>query len=135
MLDQLMLHEGLRLKPYRDTVGKLTIGIGRNLDDVGISRDEALVLCENDIATAERELDRVAPWWRNLNDARRRVLIDMMFNLGANRLLGFKHSLAAMQAGRFELAASGMLESKWAEQVGKRATRLAIMMKTGEVPA
>lgn len=46
----LIRHDGLRLKPYRDTRNKLTIGVGRNLDDVGITREEALMLPNNEIA-------------------------------------------------------------------------------------
>ena len=72
---QLVVHEGLRLKPYRDSVGKLTIGVGRNLDDVGIAAAEARTLCLNDVAAAESALDARWPWWRGVDDARRAVLV------------------------------------------------------------
>ena len=129
---ELTRDEGLRLKPYRDTVGKLTIGIGRNLDDVGISQDEAMHLLDNDIARTTAALDKAIPWWRSLNDVRQRVVVNMAFNLGVAGLLGFKNTLAAMQAGRYADAAGGMLASKWATQVGERAKRLAAMMAKGE---
>lgn len=73
--------EALRLKPYRDSVGKLSIGIGRNLDDKGISKDEALMMLQNDIAEHLALLDRHLSWWRNMNDPRQRALANMAFNL------------------------------------------------------
>jgi len=127
----LVRDEGLRLKPYRCTAGKLTIGVGRNLDDCGISAPEAMALLANDIATVERELDAGAPWWRQLSEPRQHVLANMAFNLGTPGLLKFKNTLALMQAGKFDDAAHAMLASKWAGQVGARATRLARQMQTG----
>lgn len=127
MLEQ---HEALKLKPYRDSVGKLTIGVGRNLDDVGISVEEAMMLLEHDIEKVLAALDRSLSWWRTLSDVRQLVLADMCFNLGVGGLVGFKKFLAAAQAGEFDLAAAEMLNSTWAEQVGSRATTLAGMMAT-----
>lgn len=128
---ELVRDEGLRLKPYRDTVGKLTIGVGRNLDDVGITKDEAMHLLECDIKRVKTDLDRALLWWRGMDEVRQRVLVNMAFNLGITRLMGFKNTLAAMQAGNYADAAKGMLASKWATQVGARATRLAAMMVEG----
>ena len=128
----LVEHEDLRLKPYKDSVGKLTIGIGRNLDDRGITRDEAFYLCANNIKEVEDDLDRDFPWWRQLDEVRQLVLADMCFNMGITVLSGFKRTLTAIQEHRFKDAARFMLESKWAEQVGRRAERLAEMMRTGE---
>ena len=127
----LVLHEGLRLKPYRCTAGKLTIGVGRNLDDNGITQAEAFALLENDILAVEADLDRTWPWWREMTDARQQVLADMCFNLGLTRLGGFVNTLAAMKRGDYEAAANGMLASLWASQVGRRAQRLAKMMREG----
>lgn len=119
------------LRPYKDSVGKLTIGVGRNLDDVGISRSEALTLLENDIARACKDLDTNLPWWRQLSDTRQQVLADMCFNLGIRRLQGFRKALEAMRAGAWYEAADQMLDSTWASQVGSRAIRLADMMRSG----
>jgi lysozyme len=127
----LVLHEGLRLKPYKCTAGKLTIGVGRNLDDNGITQAEAFHLLENDIIAVEDDLDRTWPWWRQMTDARQQVLADMAFNLGITRLGGFVNTLAAMKRGDYEAAADGMLASLWASQVGRRAQRLAKMMREG----
>lgn len=136
---QLILHEGIRLKPYRCTAGKLTIGIGRNLEDNGITEEEAGFLFDQDIASVIAGLDKYIPWWRELqNDERlawsprQKVLLDMGFNLGVAGLLKFKNTLRAVQEERYADAAKGMLASKWAKQVGKRAVRLARMMETGE---
>ena len=129
MRAELVRDEGLRLKPYKDTVGKTTIGIGRNLDDVGISKDEAYLMLDNDIQRTSDSLDKNLPWWKTLDEVRQRVILNMAYNLGINSLLGFKNTLAAIQAGRYNDAADGMLASKWATQVGDRATRLAKMMR------
>lgn len=127
--DQLIIHEGMRLKPYKDNVGKLTIGVGRNLDDVGISREEAMQLLDNDINIVMDSLDLALPWWRTLDDLRSRAIIDMVFNLGITRFLGFKQMLIALKAKQYDLAAQEMLDSKWAKQVGIRAQTLAAMMR------
>ena len=129
---QLTAHEGVRLKPYRDTVGKLTIGVGRNLDDVGLRSIEAMFLFCCDVAAVEQALDARLPWWRTLDASRRAVLVDMGFNMGAAGLCGFGDMLAAAQAGRFGDAAEAMLRSRWAGQVGRRAATLSRMMRTGE---
>lgn len=129
---ELLRDEGLKLKPYRDTVGKLSIGIGRNLDDVGISAEEAHVLLAHDITAVNAEMDRLFPWAAQMNGARQRVLANMLFNLGAGKLLKFKNTLAAMSAGQYQKASEGMLASLWARQVGDRAKRLAETMKTGQ---
>ncbi|KAG0310255.1 hypothetical protein BGZ97_012685, partial [Linnemannia gamsii] len=81
LLSELSRDEGRRLKPYRDTVGKLTIGVGRNLTDVGISESECDMLLENDIARIRAWLDLKLPWWRDMDKVRQRVLINMTFNL------------------------------------------------------
>ena len=129
---QLVEHEGNLRFPYKDKVGKLTIGVGRNLTDVGVTEAEAFMLLDNDIAVAKADLDRVLPWWTEMNDVRQRVLCDLGFNMGIARLRKFVRTLASMEAGNYKLAAKQMLESKWAGQVGKRAQRLARMMSTGE---
>jgi lysozyme len=129
--EQLMLHEGVRLKPYRDTVGKLTIGVGRNLDDVGLFRSEADFLLSNDIARVYRDCLQAFPFFTALDHVRQKVLLDMCFNLGIAGLKKFKRTLGYVAAGEYDKAAAAMLESKWARQVGKRAHRLAEMMRSG----
>ena len=134
MVRQLRLHEGERLRPYRCTAGKLTIGVGRNLEDRGITAEESAMLLSNDISREERELLAALPWVAKLSEVRQRVLLDMTFNLGLQGLLAFKRTLAAIQAGQYQQAAGMMLESLWARQVGQRAQRLSEMMATGQVP-
>jgi len=135
LADQLIIDEGLRLKPYHCTAGKLTIGIGRNLDDVGITKAEAMMLLGADLDRVEAELDRALPWWRYMSDRRQQVLANMCFNMGLGNstrgLLSFRNTLAAMQRGDYAAAARGMLDSAWARQVGNRAKRLAKMMEQG----
>lgn len=134
MIRQLRLHEGERLKPYRCTAGKLTIGVGRNLEDRGITAEESAYLLGNDISGFYAALLRELPWVAQLDDVRQRVLLDMAFNLGIAGLLGFRNTLATIKAGDYEKAGPMMLQSKWAEQVGKRAERLSTMMVTGKDP-
>ncbi|MCD8491736.1 MAG: hypothetical protein LRY51_07450 [Geovibrio sp.] len=128
--DQLILHEGLRLKPYRCTENKLTIGVGRNIEERGITATEAMFLLKNDIEAVEKELSRFA-WFTKQDEIRRRVLIDMGF-MGVPRLLGFKKMIQALVVDDYEKAAAEMLDSKWSRQVGGRAVRLAEMMRTGK---
>lgn len=131
---QLIRHEGLRLKPYRDTLGVLTIGVGRNLDDRGLTEGEALYLLDSDIDLCERQLVARFPWFAALDAERQRVLLDMVFNLGLTRLLDFKKMLSAVGRGDYAAAAAEMLASRWATQVGARAKRLGLMMSTGRAP-
>jgi len=132
LLTELKRDEGVRLKPYLDTVGKITIGIGRNLTDVGLSQSECEILLHNDIEQTLTWLDRNLPWWKTLDAVRQRVLINMTFNL-SGKLLTFGHTLTAMQHGDYAAAAKEMLNSKWANQVGQRAQRLANAMRTGKI--
>lgn len=129
---QLVLHEGKKAKPYVDTVGKITIGIGRNLTDVGLSEDEIQYLFNNDKARTIKDLDNYLPWWRGLDEVRRRVLFDMCFNMGIGTLRTFKNTLNFIQKKMWTSASQNMLASKWATQVGQRAKRLADMMETGK---
>jgi len=131
LIAQLIVDEGKRNFPYKDTVGKTTIGIGRNLDDRGLSDDEISYLLGNDIKLVERELDISMPWWRGMCDARQNVIAAMAFNLGVPGLKTFTNTLQAMRDGRYSDAADGMLQSKWAQQVGARAVRLSKMMREG----
>lgn len=130
LIAQLEVDEDKRSKPYRCTAGKLTIGVGRNIEDRGLSDDEIRYLLNNDIDIICRELDRAIPWWREMDDARQNVFINMCF-MGVPRFLGFKKMLACAQAKRYDAAAGEMIDSKWADQVGHRAARLARVMRTG----
>lgn len=129
--EQLIRHEGMRLTLYQDSVGKWTIGVGRNIHESGISRQEALMLLENDIDHALSIVSRTA-WWGSLDAVRRRVVVDMTFNLGAAGFRGFKRLNLALTRLDYETAAHEMRNSKWYSQVGERAARLARMMETGE---
>jgi lysozyme len=137
-------HEELRLWPYLCPAGKRTIGVGRNLDDKGLSKEEiamlldegisekvAEMLLDNDIADAIKECNQKFPWFDGLNEARTIVVISMVFNMGMPRFLGFRKTIGHIEAGRFGAAADEMLDSRWARQVGRRATELAQMMRDG----
>jgi lysozyme len=131
LITELKRDEGVELKAYQDTVGIWTIGIGRNLQDVGVSMDEAEYMLANDIDVAVGELQRTFGWFESLSDARQRVCVNMCFNLGLSRLLGFKKFIAAMAIGDWKTAGVEMLDSKWSRQVGVRSTRLKDLLLEG----
>lgn len=131
LIEDLIRDESMVLKPYRDSVGKLTIGVGRNLEDVGITENEATYLLTNDLASVERDLDRNASWWRAMSVNRQRALANMCFNLGWPRLREFRMMLSALESEDWEAAAEEALNSKWAKQVGERAHRIADLIRGG----
>ena len=128
--DMLIRHEGLRLKPYKDSLGILTIGVGRNLDDVGISEDEALLLLDSDIQKAKQGAASFT-WFASLDEVRQDVVTDMIFNMGLTRFSGFKNMIAAIARQDYVAASEEMMKSTWAIQVGQRSIELSAMMKTG----
>lgn len=123
--------ESLKLVPYKDSVGKITIGWGRNLTDNGISIQEAELFLNNDIKDVTDDLNSYIPWWEDIDEIRQLVLADMCFNLGIEGLLKFHKMLAAIRSNNWQLAHDEMLNSKWASQVGNRAPKLAKIMLTG----
>jgi lysozyme len=133
LIKELTVDEGMRKKPYKCTAGKTTIGIGRNLDDVGISQEEAEYLLRNDIKKAVEEAKKF-PWYEGLSPVRKRVIVNMIFNLGITRFKKFKKTIQYISVGDFQSASTEMLDSGWANQVGPRAKRLSKMMKLGQVP-
>lgn len=120
-------HEGLRLVPYTDSVGIWTIGYGRNLEK-GLSVDEADYLLKNDIREAMRELDREKPWWKDLPDEAKLVVLSMQFNLGWPAFAGFRKMWAALEVGNYPEAAKEMRDSVWFLQVKGRGKELADQM-------
>tara|TARA_R100001480_G_scaffold6305_1_gene13557 strand:- start:1114 stop:1605 length:492 start_codon:yes stop_codon:yes gene_type:complete len=153
LMEKLVAHEGLRLQVYKDTLGIDTIGIGRNLQDRGISKEEldeldipsidhvyeygiteadAMFLAQNDVQIVEEELLRAHPCVEKLDAVRQLILIDMAFNLGVPRLSKFKKMWAGIHEEKFDVAAKEMLDSRWANQVKSRATKLAHAMHHGE---
>ena len=131
LIKQLKKHEGVELKPYKCTSNKLTIGIGRNLEDVGISEHEAEFLLMNDLdtyMTAAKTYD----WYAGLNDARKAVIVNMLFNMGQTNFNKFLKMKQALDVGDFPEAAKQMLSSKWAKQVKGRSAELSKQMETGK---
>lgn len=147
-IQRLIINEGIELIPYRCSAGKLSIGIGRNLDDnplnkeeldkighdcrtKGITKDEAFYLCRNDLKNVKKDLDRELPWWRELDQDRQFVMIDLCFNLGYKKLLTFQKTLASIAQGFYITAGDQLMQSKYAKQVGIRAKRNEYALKTG----
>lgn len=124
-------HEGRRLSPYKDSVGVLTIGYGRNLEAVGISEDEAELMLDNDMRRAYEAARVLVPVFGLLSEPRQEAIVEMIFNLGAAGFGKFSKMLSALNRHEYDVAADEALLSKWAEQVGSRATKLAEMLRVG----
>lgn len=126
--------EGCILHAYQDHLGFWTIGIGTLIDrrGGGISRRAALFMMHEELQRIEADLDAKVPWWRELSDGRRSVLMSMAYQLGIGGLMKFKRTLARIEAGDYDGAADAMMDSKWASQTPARAKRTATAMRNGE---
>jgi lysozyme len=139
LISELRVDEGVRYAPYNDSLGIQTIGVGHNLQasplpDVWsypLTDDEVNQLLTDDLQTVFTALNNNLQWWTDLSDVRQRVLCNMCFQLGIGGLLGFRNTLIFIRQGQYSQAATGMLNSKWADQTPARAQRLAKMMSTG----
>lgn len=119
---------------YECTMGALTIGVGRNLGENGITRDEAMLMLQNDIDRCVRELVKFS-WFVRLDEVRKGVLIELNFNLGLSRLLKFKRMIEALKIMDYESAVHEMLDSKWSRQVGdNRSKNMAHRLLNGNYP-
>lgn len=135
ILEQLEAEEGFVGHAYADSLGFVTVGIGRLIDKRrggGITHDEALYLLGNDVARITHDLARRFRWFDGLDAARQAVLVGMAFQMGVHGLLGFQRTLLLIEAQQFDAAATAMLSSKWATQTPGRARRMAEQMRTGE---
>lgn len=133
--DQLRIHEGVRSHVYLCTAGYETIGVGRNIAEsgIGLSDDEIDYLLENDIKRCKQELVSLS-WFPDLDPVRQDAIVNLCFNLGLTRLMGFQNAIGAMAVGDYEKAADEFLDSRWAKQVGQRSLDVAHMIRTGEYP-
>ena len=135
LIKMLKRHEGVKSHAYKCSAGKVTVGVGRNIDEsggIGLSDSEIDMLLANDIKRVEQELTDRFTWYGKLDSVRREAMIDIAFNLGLTKLLGFKKALAAMESGDYFWASTEFNASRWAEQVGYRADELCDMIETGE---
>lgn len=137
----LIAHEGVRRKPYDDGTGKpfrrsdtlhgrLTIGVGRNLTDRGLTQKEINYLLDNDIARATKDA-ATYPWFSQLNEPRQAVCVSMVFNCGARGWSSFRKTHQYLASEEFERASVELLDSRYARTVGDRALHLAEMIRTG----
>lgn len=126
-------HEGLRLSPYKDTTGNLTVGYGHNCNDV-ITEEVAEVLLASDIGTALAETTRLLPWVADIpSDARKRAFVELVYNMG-EKVLGFHNALACARRGDWPGCVAGFHNSLWDKQVGHRAADLEALLLTGTDP-
>lgn len=124
-------NEGLRLKPYQDTVGVWTVGYGHNLN-VPISQRAAWQILRDDVEDARNDCLHAFPWFLELSEQRQHAMIDLMFNMGLHRLSGFKKFLAAMELGQYDTAADELVDSRWYEQVKRRGPKIVSMIRGTE---
>ena len=127
--EDLIAEEGIRLKPYLCPAGKTTIGVGRNLDDVGITQDEAMEMLDNDIDRVKAQLAKALPWLETKSPDVQRAIANMTFQMGIGALLKFKKMLAALQARDYNAARREALDSTWAKQTPQRAKRVTDLFK------
>tara|TARA_R100001510_G_C7609874_1_gene173772 strand:- start:385 stop:810 length:426 start_codon:yes stop_codon:yes gene_type:complete len=135
LIETLKRHEGVKYYVYKDHLGYETIGVGRCLKEgvgLGLTHDEVDYLLMNDINRCLEELDAAFPWFKDLTEIRREAMINLCFNLGLTRLRKFEKAIAAMSIHNYEEAADEFLDSRWAKQVGNRATEVTEMIRTGE---
>ena len=125
----LIAQEGMELKPYVDTVGKLTVGVGRNLTDKGLSREEALMLLNNDLCDAIDDVRHNFSCYDTLSRPRQLVLISLAFNLGRVGLSRFVRFIGSVHLGHYDEAADHLLDSLAAKQAPARYHQLAQMMR------
>jgi lysozyme len=133
LIKMLRSHEGVRSTVYLDSVGIETIGVGRNLKDVGLSEDEIDYLLVNDINRCKAEA-KAFHWYKDLNTVRREAILNLLFNLGKPRFLGFKKAIKALESNDYEESADQFWDSRWRKQVGKRAEDICHMIRTGSYP-
>lgn len=133
--DLIIDHEGVRCKPYQDTATppRTTIGVGRNLDDVGISHDEAMLMLDNDIAKATAHAQKL-PYFAGLSEPRKAAIIDLIFNLGSAGLAKFQRFHKAMETGNYEWAGRELSYSLWYRQVSSRGPRIVKMITEDKWP-
>jgi len=134
--EELIRDEGLRLKAYKDSVGLYTIGVGHLMPVTAIgvesiTHEQAMDILERDIDIAYSLAAEVFKPWEDIDDARQRALVNMVFNLGG-RIRGFVNFIAAVRGRDWPIASIEMMDSRWARQVGERATRLRSMILFGD---
>ena len=129
-------HEGVRSKPYICTAGKITVGIGRNLEDRGLSMTEIEYLFANDLVIVARDCIKLFRDFDSITPVHRQAaLLDMCFNLGGPRLAKFVNMRAAVDLRDWKTAAKEALDSKWATDVGTRAITISYILEHGKLPS
>jgi lysozyme len=136
-------------EPDDAVVGKRTIGYGFNVTDgdrhlletvIGgqyrgqITQPQATRLLEVVLRDTEERLRTKLPWLAFVADTqpvRYAVLLNMAYNMGVTKLLRFKTTLELVKTGHYTTAASAMLDSLWAKQLGRRPRVLSDMMAVG----
>jgi lysozyme len=132
LVDYIKQAEGFRSLAYECPAGKLTVGYGKNIEDLpGLTEEQASVILQMDLVIAAKEVDTFAP--KDIGPNRRAALTAMVFQLGMPTVKKFKKMLAALEQGNWLEAADQALDSRWARQTPSRAKWVAEIFKTGEM--
>ena len=129
--DWLKQKEGLRLKPYTDTHGWLTVGYGRNLSANGISILTAEQMLDEDIIRAQRDVQRYLPWVNDIAPARQDAFYHLAFWIGIGSLLRFTKMIGAAHSGDWETASNELLNSALNNDIPERTQEIAARLLNG----
>jgi lysozyme len=133
-------HEGVRTKPYKDSLGLWTVGVGHLIGDGKtlppewnrtLSDVEVMNLFKKDYQHHKQAAEKI-PGFSNLNMNGQAALIDLTFNMGPSWWKGWPNFTSFMQAGNIDQAANSLIKSKWYSQVGKRAPKIVSLLRSGD---
>jgi lysozyme len=136
LIFQLESDEGLRLQPYNDSLGFLTIGYGHLIDPRkggGISKEVAGAMLGQDTGNTVSSLKQFA-WFQSQDSVRQCALVNMAFNLGVAGLLHFPKFLMDMGNKDYASAVSELIGTPWQQETGARADRIIALIQTGAWP-
>jgi len=128
--EYIIKHEGIKLKPYLCPAGKLTIGVGRNIEDNGISTDEAIYILKNDIKRCESELREIFDHFDLFDENKKTSLIDIIFQLGKPSFLKFKKMIRAIKKGDWQESVRELKDSRLCREVPSRCEDNSELMST-----
>jgi len=135
LMNYIKQEEGCRLKAYQDTRGIWTIGYGHTGPNVhpgmAVTQDEAEDLLEHDLLMAQWGVEKAFPWVEGLDPVRKDAVVDICFNMGAHRFMGFHRAIAAMVQHDWQGAVKELRDSLWQHQVGRRADSIEARLLSG----
>ena len=123
-------HEGFELKPYVDTLGFLTGGVGHKIlpsEEVPTTEEGWLKLYDQDFDKAVAAADEITP--DDIHPTAFGIITEMIFQLGKQGCMNFKKMHKALAEKDHVEASMQMLDSKWRKQTKARCESLAELMR------